>query len=85
MNGLNDGGPAFPIPPVGTGDPRDGMSQGSYGMTLRDWFAGQALAGLLANPGMIDTHNESAMQWVSSHAFHQADAMLIQREKGGAE
>lgn len=38
----NDGGPAFPIPPVGTGDPRDGMSSGSSGLTMRDWFASQA-------------------------------------------
>lgn len=24
----NDGGPAFPVPSAGTGDPRDGMTQG---------------------------------------------------------
>lgn len=38
---IDDGGPAFPVPPVGTGDPRDGMTTGHDGMTLRDWFAGQ--------------------------------------------
>ena len=36
----NTGGPAFPIPPFGTGDPRDGLSTSWEGMTLRDWFAG---------------------------------------------
>lgn len=44
MSANQDGGPAFPITPVGTGDPRDGMSTGSSGMSLRDWFAGQATA-----------------------------------------
>jgi hypothetical protein len=38
----DDGGPAFPIPPVGTGDPRDGMAGGSSGMSLRDYFAAAA-------------------------------------------
>ena len=51
----DDGGPAFPIPgmsPVGTGDPRDGMAGGcdpQPGMSLRDWFAGMALQGVLAS------------------------------------
>jgi hypothetical protein len=45
----NDGGPAFPMPHVcnvnnGT------MEWGETGMSLRDWFAGQALTGALANP-----------------------------------
>ena len=35
-----EGGPAFPVP--------ENVCINS-GMTLRDWFAGQALAGLLAN------------------------------------
>jgi hypothetical protein len=37
------GGPAFPWP-----DPE--QNSGAVGMTLRDWFAGQALSGFLANP-----------------------------------
>lgn len=45
---INDGGPAFPLPPVGTGDPRDGMAGGSPGMSLRAWFAGQAMNGILS-------------------------------------
>ena len=36
MNEVNDGGPAFPVPSEDSGP----------GMTLRDWFAGQALARL---------------------------------------
>ena len=42
MEKINDGGPAFPVSSVGTGDPRDGMTTGSPGMTLRDWFASHA-------------------------------------------
>lgn len=34
-----DGGPAFPVSIPGCGD------NGWHGMTLRDWFAGQAQAG----------------------------------------
>ena len=91
MSELNDGGPAFPIPPVGTGDPRDGMSQGSFGMTLRDWFAGQALAGLLANPTVREWEAaaseqgdpDALVQVCALMAYKQADAMLAERGKGG--
>lgn len=44
---INDGGPAFPWE-----DMKDttGQSSASSGMSLRDYFAGQALAGLMTNP-----------------------------------
>jgi len=42
-----DGGPAFPIPPIDNG-PGNIKSQPHYGMSLRDWFAGMALQGILA-------------------------------------
>jgi hypothetical protein len=42
MSGSNDGGQAFPM--------SFGFESENYsGMSLRDWFAGQALAGLLAS------------------------------------
>lgn len=46
------------------------------GMSLRDWFAGQALVGILAA--------ESASTWErdAQNAYKAADAMLAEREKG---
>jgi hypothetical protein len=48
------------------------------GMTLRDWFAGQALAGMLANSGGNRGWQEG--QWAEL-AFAQADAMLVARKE----
>lgn len=64
MTEPKDGGPAFPMASV---PPQQGM-------TLRDWFAGQALAGLLANPNrpgyIADAINDS---------WRYAGAMLAAR------
>jgi len=65
MSTINDGGPAFPSShPI---CPEDGM-------TLRDWFAGQALAGLTADPDMPTFHKCAEI------AYACADAMLRARE-----
>lgn len=65
-----DGGPAFPVAP-------DDLV-GSKGMALRDWFAGQALVGLLAgDPGYEAEDADSAAE----DAFMYADAMLAARSK----
>lgn len=42
-----------------------------FGMTLRDWFAGQALAGLVATEG----------DGAAKYAYFMADAMLAERSK----
>lgn len=47
------------------------------GMSLRDYFAGQALAGMLANP----KNTVSSPHVDSSYAYQYADAMLKEREK----
>lgn len=76
MSVTNDGGPAFPIP--GESHPIMGTQPGCCGMTLRDWFAGQALTGLLA-----DSHcDRSQHSWFAISAYKFADAMLKARGAG---
>jgi hypothetical protein len=66
MSNINNGGPAFPF---------DGYYGETYGMTLRDWFAGQALAGLIADPSRDGSADDRAR-----YAYAYADAMLRARE-----
>ena len=65
----NDGGPAFPRS-------ASDISDGSEGMSVRDYFAGKALAGMLA-----DSTIDLAMSDIADRAFRYADAMLAEREK----
>ncbi len=55
-------------------------ANGGSGMTLRDYFAGQALAGL-ASIALDD--GDMLMGWadMSKAAFKAADAMLAERKK----
>lgn len=61
-----DGGPAFPAETV----------LHNKGMTLRDWFAGQALSGLSAQFGA-----ELSPSAFASFTYQIADAMLAARSK----
>lgn len=64
------GGPAFPCD-------RIPMTEGvicSDGMTLRDWFAGQALIGLLS-----DSNIKASQTDFAKNAYKLADAMLEAR------
>lgn len=65
MSAPDDSGPAFP------------SQNGHYfepGMTLRDWFAGQALAGIWACPTVSgDWHD------LADEAYKTADAMIAAR------
>lgn len=78
---MNNGGSAFPRPhsrKMLDGEGED--YEAEYGMTLRDWFAGQALAGLLANP-TICQGSRVEMQCCDIMAYQRADGMLLQRTK----
>jgi hypothetical protein len=72
---INDGGPAFPHhETTSTGEPY----HDHLGMTLRDWFAGQALpAIILASQGV----NHVTRNDVVGEAYLVADAMLAARRK----
>jgi hypothetical protein len=70
---INNGGSAFPEPFV---PKSSGLSINMHpGMSLRDWFAGQALAGL--------TNGARGTGWrkseLAKNAFEFADAMLAAR------
>lgn len=68
---INNGGPAFPV----TLDHRGCV--GAYGMTLRDYFAGQALAGLLTQLA----EDEFGPSHFAKVSYEMADAMLEARNK----
>lgn len=48
------------------------------GMTLRDWFAGQALAGLCV--GESDSYRLDGRRFTADAAYKMADAMLEARK-----
>lgn len=81
---IDDGGSAFPVPE------ENRLSDGTYcneGMSLRDWFAGQALAGITAGLCSDTSHGNRAFDRVGfSHAaqdaYKLADAMIAARKAG---
>lgn len=78
-----DGGPAFPTHDADPGtDPRSQTLSG--GMSLRDWFAGQALAGILAGgfAGTIPHDDINGGGDAAFFAYQYADAMLASRAIG---
>lgn len=65
---IEDGGPAFPI----------NRDMWMPGMSLRDWFAGQAMDSAAAAVHL----NFMASERIAEAAYSLADAMLAQRRKG---
>ena len=70
MKESNDGGPAFPY---------DSDMAGQPGMSLRDWFAGDAL-----KSGKWD-NGERSFKQATEWCGIMADAMIAEREKGNDE
>ena len=77
MSNRDDGGPAFPTAPQEFNDWGE-AKMWLPGMSLRDWFAGQALAGLLAHHGGGDASWRSN---VAAQAILHADATLAERDR----
>jgi hypothetical protein len=71
------GGPAFPNPEMSVS--HFGHAEGYTGMSLRDYFAGQALVGLLAG------HYSDFPREAPIKAYQIADAMLARRAEGGPQ
>jgi len=62
------------------------------GMSIRDWFAGMALQGLLSPENAIPDMTKAAKKigvgafiFAARMAYGMADAMLAERDKGGGE
>ena len=67
---INDGGPAFPCESYGLKNGKE-TTVPAQGMSLRDYFAGQALVGMLAS---------NSRSWCAEDSYVYADAMLKARE-----
>jgi hypothetical protein len=84
----NDGGPAFPHEADYIRNEGGGYEfkvDFHAGMTLRDWFAGQALTAIpLKDDGKRTPHEDRKQEamWVATAAYRYADAMLAARERG---
>ena len=80
---MQDGGYAFPLPAehvINPGKRHLVPYEFTKGMTLRDYFAAQAMAAYLASPTtcrMATDHADMCAEW----AYLQADAMLAERSK----
>lgn len=81
---IEDGGPAFQSfrqHALGR------VEQVHPGMSLRDWFAGQAMAGMLAMPehdnGNFHNNCGEAFVGPARYAYRMADAMIAARKSGG--
>ena len=50
-------------------------------MTLRDWYAGLAMQGMLSNEKLHKQILEAGQSWIEESAWMVAEAMLKEREK----
>lgn len=79
MKQINDGGPAFPADIQHYDAVRGEWEEAPpQGMSLRDWFAGMAMQGLLANTFAQTT--ETKAKTFAGSAYEFADAMIKVRE-----
>jgi len=85
---LRDGGPAFPQQ---SGISADGVCKFDTvgGMSLRDYLAGQAIAGIMANASgstarlldRAEIEGVSSVEVLARAAYKLSDALLIEKER----
>lgn len=76
---MMDNPSAFPVNSANLGGP--GAYEPDPGMTLRDWFAGQALVGLMSHPNAENSPLFGEATHFAVDAYMAADAMLTERTK----
>lgn len=69
----DDGGPAFPVT-------REHYDDSEPGMSLRDWFAGMAVAGAL-NSQAAEVRLRLVPESLAREAYALADALIAERGK----
>ena len=72
---INDGGPAFSCASSMIVNGKQATVP-AQGMSLRDYFAGQALAGIFASANF-----SFAKDWIGGKAYEAADSMLAARKE----
>ena len=77
-NTLGGNHPAFPVQAY-PGDAANPKVRPNTGMSMRDYFAAQAMNGLLANSEEFG--EEVPAKELAEYAFEVANAMIEQREK----
>lgn len=68
---IDDGGPAFTLQGI------EGVAPPCYGMSLRDYFAGQALQGIISVELLAAGSSASVF---ATGAYEMADAMIEARK-----
>lgn len=82
MNDFNDGGPVYP---VAEDHQTAGELPWAAGISLRDWFAGQALSAAQqqAFENGLSLGSNEGMRAIADVCYGIADAMLAERGQGG--
>jgi hypothetical protein len=75
---INTNHPAFPVQAY-PGDASNPKVRPNTGMSMRDYFASDAMSGLMANPEEISLN--SPVEEIADFSYKVADAMLVRREK----
>lgn len=76
----DDGGPAFPVPPVRANQMPGGDISWDYaspGMSLLDYYAGEAMKGYLSS----GQGTSNAIDWLPEKAYDLAERMIAEKNR----